>query len=547
MSGESSRQVLRHLNSLFRCGVNGPLSDEELLEQFVAGSADRAEAAFAALVNRHGAMVLGVCRRVLGHRHSAEDAFQATFLVLARKAPVISQREQLASWLHGVARRAAMDARVRAARQVAKEKRLGIMSPSESIDEIHRSELRLILDEELARLPERHRAAILLCELEGLSRREAARQLGVSEGTLSSRLARAKVRLRERLTRRGLALSAATLTFALAQDAQAMTLPASLVASTIRFATWVGTGSSVAGVASTSVITLTEGVLKAMLLSKLKFAFIGLVAVAIVTTGAGVVAQDRPSENDRLKNLELKMDRLLEAFGSQNQRAISATRTQDSKPEPKPTPLEEVPPLPAVRATPAAVVALPQPPQPPAEPAVNPRTPFAQIQPSPARVAMPAAARPFSPPVTAAPYGRSTHPDALADRVEKLESRFTRLERRLAEIEQQLSGSNSSPSTALPATTGPQALPTPRAQVAPSPSITPSSVPVSVGTSVPIAAPPPAPPAPSAPIAPSAEAAPPPPTSEPVAVPEVPGDGVSIGAPETDPVSASPIDSPPRS
>ena len=215
MPGESSRQVLRHLNSLFRCGVNGPLSDEELLEQFVAGSADRAEAAFDALVNRHGAMVLGVCRRVLGHRHSAEDAFQATFLVLAA-VPVISQREQLASWLHGVARRAAMDARVRAARQVAKEKRLGIMSPSESIDEIHRSELRLILDEELARLPERHRAAILLCELEGLSRREAARQLGVSEGTLSSRSARAKVRLRERLTRRGLALSAATLTFALA-------------------------------------------------------------------------------------------------------------------------------------------------------------------------------------------------------------------------------------------------------------------------------------------------------------------------------------------
>ena len=205
------------------------------------------------------------------------------------------------------------------------------------MDEIQKSELRSILDEELARLPERHRAAIVLCELEGLSRREAAGRLGVSEGTLSSRLARAKIRLRERLTRRGLALSAATLASALTQDAQAVAVPPSLVDSTIRVATLVGTGSSLAGVASTSVITLTEGVLKAMLLSKLKFAFLGLVTVALVTTGAGVVAQDRPSDNDRLKNLERKVDRLLEALGGQNRRAPSADRASDSRPEPSQT------------------------------------------------------------------------------------------------------------------------------------------------------------------------------------------------------------------
>ena len=115
---------------------------------------------------------------MLGNRHAAEDAFQATFLVLARKATAIARREQLASWLHGVARRAAMDARARAARQHAKEKRLGIMSPVDRMDEIQKSELRSILDEELARLPERHRTAIVLCELEGLSRREAAGRLG---------------------------------------------------------------------------------------------------------------------------------------------------------------------------------------------------------------------------------------------------------------------------------------------------------------------------------------------------------------------------------
>ncbi len=107
MPGESARQVLRTLNTLFHCGVAGPLSDTELLQQFVAGADESAEAAFAALVDRHGAMVLGVCRRVLGNRHAAEDAFQATFLVLSRKAPEIARREQLAGWLYGVARRAA--------------------------------------------------------------------------------------------------------------------------------------------------------------------------------------------------------------------------------------------------------------------------------------------------------------------------------------------------------------------------------------------------------------------------------------------------------
>ena len=174
MAGASSREVLRHLNTLFHCGAAGQLSDAELLERFVAGRDEAAEAAFAALVERHGVMVLGVCRRVLGNRDEAEDAFQATFLVLARKAAAIARREQLASWLHGVARRAALDARARATRQKAREKRLGAMLPVEPPDQTMASELRTILDEELARLPERHRAAIVLCELEGLSRREAA-------------------------------------------------------------------------------------------------------------------------------------------------------------------------------------------------------------------------------------------------------------------------------------------------------------------------------------------------------------------------------------
>ena len=153
------------------------------------------------------------------------------------------------------------------------------------------SELRAVLDEELARLPERHRAAILLCELEGLSRRDAAIRLGISEGTLSSRLSRAKSRLRDRLTRRGFALSSAALAIVLAQDAQAVILPPILLDSTIRVATLVAAGSSLAGVVSTSVATLTDGVMKAMLLAKLKFAFLGLFTLAVVSTSVGVVAQ----------------------------------------------------------------------------------------------------------------------------------------------------------------------------------------------------------------------------------------------------------------
>ena len=282
MAGASSREVLRHLNTLFHCGAAGQLSDAELLEQFVAGRDEASEAAFAALVERHGVMVLGVCRRVLGNHDEAEDAFQATFLVLAKKAATIARREQLASWLHGVARRAALDARARAARQTAREKRLGAMLPVKPPDQTMVSELRAILDEELARLPERHRAAILLCELEGLSRREAAIRLGTSEGTLSSRLARAKSRLRDRLTRRGYALSTATLATILSQDAHAVILPPLLVDSTIRVATLVAAGSSLAGVVSTSVSSLTEGVLKAMLIAKLCLARLGLGLFTVV-------------------------------------------------------------------------------------------------------------------------------------------------------------------------------------------------------------------------------------------------------------------------
>ena len=408
---------MRHLNTLFHCGAAGQLSDAELLNRFVAGRDEAAEAAFAALVERHGVMVLSVCRRVLANRDEAEDAFQATFLVLARKAGAIARREQLASWLHGVARRAALDARARATRQKAREKRLGAMLPAEPPDQTLANELRAVLDEELARLPERHRAAILLCELEGLSRREAAARLGISEGTLSSRLARAKSRLRDRLTRRGFALSAAALAAVLSQDAHAVILPPLLVDSTIRVATLVAAGSSLAGVVSTSVVTLTEGVLKAMLLAKLKFAVLGVVTMAVVSTSFGVLAQDgpdRPADNDRLKAVERKLDKLLEVLGGSNRRSRSS----------------DAPPI--LDLAPRVADATPVPP-----PAVAPQPPVPPVPPALAGAPRAGAA--------ALPRGRSDaypvpvpSPKNLAGRVDLVERRLNELERRFSDLERRL-------------------------------------------------------------------------------------------------------------
>jgi RNA polymerase sigma factor (sigma-70 family) len=424
MAGASSREVLRHLNTLFHCGAAGQLGDAELLGRFVASRDEAAEAAFAALVERHGVMVLGVCRRVLGNRDEAEDAFQATFLVLAKKAAAIARREQLASWLHGVARRAALDARRRTNRQKAREKRLGAMTPVDPPDQTMTSELRAVLDEELARLPERHRTAILLCELEGLSRREAAARLGISEGTLSSRLARAKSRLRDRLTRRGFALSAAALASVLSQDAHAVILPPLLVDSTIRVATLVAAGSSLAGVVSTSVVNLTEGVLKAMLLAKLKFAVLGVVTMAVVSASVGVLAQDGPdraSDNDRLKAVERKIDKLLEVMGGSSRR---------NAPPDAPPSLDSIP---------RAAV-----PAPPPTPALAPLAP-----PPPVTAAPPVAP---SVDIAAVPrWGRNAYPvpepspKNVAGRVDLLEQRLSELERRFGDLERRVGRNQTRP------------------------------------------------------------------------------------------------------
>src|SRR5262245_46483937 len=215
---------------LLRRALAEPLSsrgDAELLERFVS-AAD--EPAFAALLERHGPMVLGVCRRLLGDAHRAEDAFQATFLVLARRARSVRRRDSLACWLFGVASRLSRQARRAEAARLRREARAA-RRPEAGEADTARQELLALLDEELGRLPERHREPLVLCYLGGRTQDEAAGQLGWSISTLKRRLEAGRRLLRSRLTARGATLGAALLPAALATPALAAPLREAALAS----------------------------------------------------------------------------------------------------------------------------------------------------------------------------------------------------------------------------------------------------------------------------------------------------------------------------
>src|SRR5260370_26581373 len=220
MTTTPMRSVLRHLRKAALGPDGGGLTDGQLLQRFLTR---RDEAAFAVLVRRHGPMVLGVCRRILHNSHDADDAFQATFLVLVRKAPVLASRAVVGNWLHGVAYRTALKARSADARRRVKER---AMSRPEALEEDLRPEWHALLDRELNGLPERDRAPAILCDLEGKTRREAARLLGCPEGTLSGRLSRARSLLARRLARHGLPLSGGAVAAALAPRMPAARRPA---------------------------------------------------------------------------------------------------------------------------------------------------------------------------------------------------------------------------------------------------------------------------------------------------------------------------------
>jgi RNA polymerase sigma factor (sigma-70 family) len=264
------------------------LTDGELLECFVRG---RDEAAFAALVQRHGPMVWSVCRRLLTSHHDAEDAFQATFLVLVRKAGAIASRELLANWLHGVAHRSALQARTAAAKRRLRERQVSELPEAAARPYAPDDDLSPVLARELGGLPDKYRVAIVLCDLEGKTRAEAARQLGWPEGTVAGRLARARALLGRRLARRGIVLPSAALATALARETAVAGVPAPLIASTKKAAMALAAGPATAvGALSAPVAALTEGVLHAMLLPKLKVAMALVVIAAIVSAGVVGVA-----------------------------------------------------------------------------------------------------------------------------------------------------------------------------------------------------------------------------------------------------------------
>jgi RNA polymerase sigma factor (sigma-70 family) len=278
MATASLGVLLRHIHQLAGepPGSTRSLTDRQLLDEFAAR---RDESAFAALVARHGPMVLRVCRRVLGHEQDAEDAFQATFLVLARNLGSIRKRESVANWLHGVAYRTAMRTKRSAARRRNHEKRAATPEPTTNPTW---DEVQGVLDEEIQRLPEQLRRAFVLRVLEDKSGPEAAAELGCREGTLASRLLRARRRLQSRLARRGIQLTALLAALSVAEGAKA-TLPAALTRLAVRSGLLAAAGRSTAALIPGHVAALAAGVTRAMFLSKVKIAVAILCSVCILS------------------------------------------------------------------------------------------------------------------------------------------------------------------------------------------------------------------------------------------------------------------------
>jgi RNA polymerase sigma factor (sigma-70 family) len=270
-------------------------TDGELLAAFVRTGDG---AAFEELVKRHGPMVLGVCRRLTPDHATAEDAFQATFLVLARRAAGVRPRERVGGFLYGVAYRTALKARMVLTRRRSREKQVNAMPEPAAPPAADWTDVRPVIDEELNRLPEKLRAAVVLCDLEGRSQREAARHLNVPPATLATRLAAARRTLAARLTRRGVTLSGGALAGLMGLHASAGAVPRPLAAGAVRAAEAVAAGGPVGALVSVGAVQLSDGVLHMMMLAKLKAAA-GATAVALaLVTGLGVglapAAADEP-------------------------------------------------------------------------------------------------------------------------------------------------------------------------------------------------------------------------------------------------------------
>jgi RNA polymerase sigma factor (sigma-70 family) len=275
--------VLRHLRQVALARESTDQPDAQLLQRFAAG---HEEAAFSVLVRRHGPMVLGVCRRVLGDWHAAEDAFQATFFVLARKAASIRKGASLGSWLYGVALRLAGRARANAVRRLEREKQVPPRTTDSPEADVSWREVARTLDEELNRLPERYRAPLVLCYLEGYTQDESARHLGWALRTLKRRLSHGRDLLRTRLGRRGVTLSAALCATALAQQMATAAIPATLTDTVVKGAIGFVTGATTGG----QVAPLAEEFLRSLIAAKVRSVTFVVVMLGVLAAGLGWAA-----------------------------------------------------------------------------------------------------------------------------------------------------------------------------------------------------------------------------------------------------------------
>jgi serpin B len=296
MANRTLGLFLQHLRRVVRLPEGAAPSDGQLLERFAA---HRDEAAFGALIQRHGPMVWGVCSRVLADANDIDDAFQATFLVLVRKARSIAKRESVGSWLHGVAHRVALRAKTRARQRRDHESAGAVTMPQiDAGPDLLWPEVRQVLDEELDRLPEKYRAPLVLCYLEGRTNDEAADQLGWTRGTIAGRLHRARELLRDRLARRGVGIATGVLVSTLAEQAAPAAVPVALTRTTLEAALTYAAGPATA--TSSPAVALAEGVLRTMWHNKRKTITALVLILGIAGAGAGLwlhAAMAKPPES----------------------------------------------------------------------------------------------------------------------------------------------------------------------------------------------------------------------------------------------------------
>lgn len=317
--------------------------DAQLLDQFVRC---RDMESFEALVQRYGPMVLGVCRRILQDEHDAEDAFQATFLVFARRAAVVRRGEAVGSWLCGTAYRISQKARAATLRRRVQEKRAGTQLPPDADASAAWEEMRLVLDEELQQLPEKYRVPLVLCYLEGKSNEAAARQLGWAPGSMSYRLAQARERLRERLMHRGVGIAPALLAPLMTNHALEA-VPAALGTVTAKIAPLFAAGDVLIGLVSPQVLALAEGMVRAAEFIRTMLTTLFAVLV-LLTVGVGSLfflsrfVDDNPvADNEPGAPIDVKplddVDRICLAFSNETQRfGIACTQMTDPRDPRKP-------------------------------------------------------------------------------------------------------------------------------------------------------------------------------------------------------------------